>query len=71
MKKTRKVIKMRDFTVGRDRTAKGSSTVSVSLWKKGKGLSCRTERTAEKNKRVSLREENPTKTWMRKLEYVS
>lgn len=42
------MVKMRDFTGGRNRTAKGSSTVSVSSWKKEKGISCRTERTAEK-----------------------
>lgn len=35
---------MRDFTRG-NRTAKGVRTVSVSQWKKEKGISCRTERT--------------------------
>lgn len=47
MEKTRKVVKMRDFTRG-NRTAEGVRTVSVSQWKKGKRISCRTEKTVEK-----------------------
>lgn len=48
MKETRNTVKMRDFTRGRSRTAKGWRTASVSHWKKEKGISCRTERTVEK-----------------------
>lgn len=44
----KKCVKIRDFTRGRGRTAKGLRTVSVSQWEKEKGISCTSDRMVEK-----------------------